>query len=179
MLNKTTKTVKKRKIILGVTGSVAAYKSADLVRGLIEKGFEVSVIMTRTAENFITPLTLSSLAGRKVYTTSVDMDGEDWKMPHIELAQQTDVVLIAPATANIIAKMAYGFADDLLTSVVLATKAKILIAPAMNTQMYQNSIVQENCRRLKKEGFKIINPIKGQLACGTSGDGHLAEEKDI
>ena len=170
---------KQKRIILGVTGSIAAYKSADLIRHLIEKGFRVSAVMTKEAERFITPLTLSSLSGEKVYRGMFDKRDDPAWMPHITLAQEADVVLIAPATANVIAKLACGMADNLLTCITLATKAPILIAPAMNTQMYRNAIVQENCRKLKKHGVTFIDPIKGKLACGTTGDGHLADEKDI
>ncbi|MCA9398292.1 MAG: hypothetical protein KC618_00990 [Candidatus Omnitrophica bacterium] len=169
---------KQKKILLGVTGSIAAYKSADLIRRLSENGLKVSVIMTKDAEHFITPLTLSSLAGEEVYRAHID-ERESWRMPHIKLAQEADLVLIAPATANIIGKLASGIADDLLTCTVLATKAKVLIAPAMNTEMYHHKVVQENCSKLKKFGIKFIEPVKGKLACGTTGDGHIADEKTI
>lgn len=170
---------KQKRIILGVTGSIAAYKSADLIRQLGEKGFRVSVVMTKEAERFITPLTLSSLSGEKVYSGMFDKDGDPLSMPHITLAQEADVFLIAPATANIIGKLAHGIADNLITCIALATKAPILIAPAMNTQMYRNSIVQSNCRSLLKHGMELIDPVKGKLACGTTGDGHIADEAAI
>ena len=170
---------KQKRIILGVTGSIAAYKSADLIRHLIEKGFRVSVVMTKEAEHFITPLTLSSLANEKVYRGMFDEQGDPLAMPHITLAQEADVVLIAPATANIIGKLAHGIADNLLTCIALATKAPILVAPAMNTEMYHNAIVQENCRTLKKHGVHFIDPIKGKLACGITGDGHIADDDAI
>jgi phosphopantothenoylcysteine decarboxylase/phosphopantothenate--cysteine ligase len=170
---------KQKRIILCVTGSIAAYRSADLIRLLIEKGLRVSVVMTKEAEHFITPLTLSSLSGEKVYRDMFDQTDDPLAMPHITLAQEADIVLISPATANIIGKLAYGIADNLITCIALATKASILIAPAMNTQMYRNEIVQENCRKLKRRGMKFVDPIKGKLACGTTGDGHIAEEKDI
>ena len=169
---------KQKTILLGVTGSIAAYKSADLIRELIENKFKVSVIMTREAEAFITPLTLSSLAGEEVYR-SMFADNVSWKMPHIRLAKEADLILIAPATANIIAKMACGMADDLLTCVVLATQAPILIAPAMNVEMYHNTRVQNNCAQLKKQGIQFIEPACGKLACGDEGEGHLAAEDDI
>lgn len=169
---------KKQRIILGVTGSIAAYRSADIVRGLIEKGLRVSVVMTKAAEHFITPLTLSSLSGEKVYTSMFDgsMDGT---MAHINLASEADLLLIAPATADIIGKLTNGLADDLLTCIALGTKAPILLAPAMNTEMYQNKIVQDNCERLKKYGMKFIDPVKGKLACGVVGEGHIADQKTI
>jgi len=167
-----------KRIILGVTGSIAAYKSADLIRTLVDKGFKVSVVMTKGAENFITPLTLSSLAGEKAYCGMFD-DTDPESMPHITLAKEADIVLIAPATANIIGKLAHGIADNLITCIALVTKAPILIAPAMNTQMYENAIVQENCRKLKACGMTFIDPVEGKLACGTTGDGHIADEASI
>ena len=170
---------KAKHIILGVTGSIAAYKSADILRQLQEKGFKVSVVMTKEAELFITPLTLASLAGEKVYQAKIEDDGSSWQMNHIRLAQEADALLIAPATANMIAKLACGLADDLLTCIALGTSAKILLAPAMNTEMYKNKIVQENCAKLKKLGVQFIDPVKGKLACGVTGEGHIAEVKDI
>ena len=170
---------KKKRIVLGITGSIAAYKSADLIRRLTEKGFRVSVVMTKSAGHFITPLTLSALSGEKVYQGMFEEDDEAFSMPHIALAQEADAVLIAPATANIIGKIAHGIADDLLTCITLATKAPVMIAPAMNTDMYNNIAVRENCGILKKRGLKIIDPVKGKLACGTTGDGHIADEATI
>ena len=171
--------VKQKRVILGVTGSIAAYKSAEIIRGLIEKGLKVSVIMTKEAEHFITPLTLASLSGEKVYRKMFSKKDDSEGISHIALAQEADVFLIAPATANIIGKLANGIADDLLTCIALATKAPILIAPAMNTNMYQNKIVQENCRKLKKYGMQFIDPVRGKLACGTTGKGHIADEATI
>lgn len=171
--------VKHKRIILGVTGSIAAYKSAELIRRFIEKGFRVSVVMTKCAEHFITPLTLSSLSGEKVYGGLFDKHGDSSDMPHITLAKEADAVLIAPATANIIGKLAHGIADDLITCIALATKAPIAVAPAMNTEMYHNKIVQANCRVLKDSGFIFIDPVKGKLACGTTGEGHIADEDSI
>ncbi|MCK5014621.1 MAG: bifunctional phosphopantothenoylcysteine decarboxylase/phosphopantothenate--cysteine ligase CoaBC [Candidatus Omnitrophica bacterium] len=171
--------VKQKRVLLGVTGSIAAYKSAEIIRRLVEKGLKVSVIMTKEAGHFITPLTLASLSGEKVYQGMFDKKKDPEEMPHITLARDADVFIIAPATANIIGKLANGIADDLLTCIALATKAPILIAPAMNTQMYQNKIVQENCRKLKKYGVQFIDPIRGNLACGTTGKGHIADETII
>jgi len=170
---------KQKRVVLGVTGSIAAYKSADLIRQLVERGFRVSVVMTKEAERFITPLTLSSLSGERVFRGMFDKNEDPLAMPHITLAQEIDVFLIAPATANIIGKLAHGIADNLITCIALATKAPILVAPAMNTQMYRNTIVQNNCRTLIKYGITIIDPIKGKLACGTMGDGHIADEASI
>lgn len=171
--------MKGKHLVLGVTGSIAAYKAADLIRQFQDKGFDVSVVMTKEAEAFITPLTLSSLSGKDVFRGKLEDEKNSWQMPHIHLAQEADILLIAPATANIIAKLSCGIADDLLTCVVLATKAKIFIASAMNTEMYKNKIVQENCAKLKRLGIEFIDPVEGKLACGTVGDGHLADAEDI
>ncbi len=167
-----------KRVILGVTGSIAAYKSADIIRRLCEKGLKISVIMTKEAEHFITPLTLSSLSNEKVYTDMFDQQ-KDSDISHISLAEDADIILIAPATANVISKIACGIADDLLTCVAMATKAPILIAPAMNTGMFNNKILQENFTKLKEHGIKFIEPIKGKLACGKIGKGHLAEVDKI
>ena len=169
---------KSRKIILGVTGSIAAYKAGDIIRRLQDQGLEVKVVMTKEAERFITPLTLETLCGGKVYRSLFD-DAEAWRMDHIQVAQEADMILIAPATANIIGKLANGIADDLLTCMAIATKAKIVIAPAMNIEMYRNKIVQENIAKLKRHGVSFIEPVEGKLACGTVGIGHLAEVEDI
>jgi phosphopantothenoylcysteine decarboxylase/phosphopantothenate--cysteine ligase len=166
-------------LVLGVTGSIAAYKSADLLRRLMENGYRVSVVMTKEAEYFITPLTMEALSGKKVWTGSFESWVKDGHMSHIDLAQNALAVLIAPATANIIAKLAAGIADDVLTCTVLATTAPILIAPAMNDIMYHNPIVQKNCKKLKDHGFVFIDPVKGQLACGVEGDGHFESPENI
>ena len=168
---------KNKKILLGVTGSIAAYKSADIIRRLCERGHKVSVIMTLEAQRFITPLTLGTLCGEKVH---VDMfDDSSWQMNHIALAKAADVFLIAPATANIISKIATGIADDLICSTALVTSASMVIAPAMNEQMYKNKILQGNIKKLKELGFIFIDPVEGNLACGVHGEGHLAEVDDI
>jgi phosphopantothenoylcysteine synthetase/decarboxylase len=172
--------LKNKKIILGVTGSIAAYRSADIARALLEKGLKVSVVMTKEAEHFITPLTLSALIGEDVYGEMFGKESrEAWKMPHIQLAEEAGLLLIAPATANIIAKLAHGFADDLLSCIAVCTKAPILIAPAMNTQMYRNRFVQNNCDILRKAGVGFIAPQEGKLACGVTGEGHIADEQTI
>jgi phosphopantothenoylcysteine decarboxylase/phosphopantothenate--cysteine ligase len=133
--------------------------------------------MTRDAQRFVTPLTFAALTGKDVYT---DMfEGNAWRMAHIELAKSADVFLIAPATANVIGKLANGLADDLLTTLAITTKASLLIAPAMNDDMFANSMVQENCAKLRKHGAKFIEPAKGKLACGVVGVGHLADVEDI
>ncbi|MCA9393527.1 MAG: phosphopantothenoylcysteine decarboxylase [Candidatus Omnitrophica bacterium] len=166
-----------KRIILGVTGSIAAYRSADIVRGFLEKGLRVSVVMTRAAEQFITPLTMSSLSGEQCYTSM--FDAGDGSMPHIELARSADALLIAPATADVIGKLANGLADDLLTCIALCTKAPVFIAPAMNTEMYRHPIVQQNCEKLRSLNVTFIDSVEGGLACGTYGYGHIAEKETI
>jgi len=169
---------KRKNIIVGVTGSIAAYKACDIVNGLRKDGFDVTVIMTAEAAQFITPLTLQSLSANRVYS---DMFARpvDWDPVHISLAVKADLVLIAPCSANIIGKIATGICDDLLTCTVMSSKARVLIAPAMNKNMYENRAVQENLTTLKKRNFNFIGPIKGHLVCGTEGIGHLAEVADI
>ena len=170
---------KSKKAVLGVTASIAAYKSADIIRRLQDKGFRVSVVMTPEAEKFITALTLASLSGEKVHREMFDDNDQSWQMSHITLAHEADILLIAPATANVIGKIANGIADDLLTCIAMATKAPILIAPAMNDDMFNNQIVQNNISKLKKIGVHFADPIKGKLACGTTGEGHLADVEEI
>ena len=167
---------KLKQVVLGVCGSIAAYKAGDIIRRLRDNYCEVTVIMTKEAEQFITPLTLSSLSGKNVYS---DMFKDSWHTGHIERARLADIILIAPATANVIGKLANGLADDLLTTFVMARRAPVFIAPAMNDRMYANEIVRDNCAKLKKHGFKFIEPVKGKLACGTVGVGHLAEVDQI
>lgn len=168
---------KYKKIALGVCGSIAAYKAGDIIRRLQDAGCSVKVVMTKEAEQFITPLTLAALSGQAVLKGMFDEDA--WGMAHLQLVKESDTLLIAPATANIIGKLANGIADDLLTTLALAYKQDIWIAPAMNDDMYANAIVSENCVKLKKHGYKFIAPIKGKLACGVTGVGHLAEVEDI
>jgi len=170
--------MKKKNILLGVTGSIASYKSCDLIRLLQSSGFVVDVIMTKEAKEFISPLTLQTLAGRKVYSEMFEV-GVDFDVEHIELAKKPSVVVIAPATANVIGKLASGIYDDLLTCVVAATRAKVVIAPAMNENMYKNPIVQDNIRKLKSKGIKFIGPRTGQLACGDVGTGCLEDIEKI
>ncbi len=153
---------------------MAIYKSCDLIRRLIEENFSVTVVMTEAAEEFIKPLLFQSLSGNKVYRGMFDAP-ESWNIEHISLADTADLVLIAPATANIIGKIAAGICDDLLTCVVAATKSKVAICPAMNENMYNNIIVQGNINKLKKAGYYFIGPKKGKLACGKTGLGCLAE----
>ena len=168
-----------RNILLGVTASIAIYKSCELVRKLKESGFIVTVAMTREAEELIKPIVFQSLSGRRVYRAGIFDEPDTWEIEHISLAQSADLILIAPATANFIAKVASGICDDLLTCVICASKAKVLVAPAMNENMYQNKITQSNIAKLKSCGYKFIAPQKGLLACGKVGVGCLAPLEDI
>jgi phosphopantothenoylcysteine decarboxylase/phosphopantothenate--cysteine ligase len=161
-------------VILGVTGSIAAYKSALIASGLKRAGVCVHCVMTRAAQHFITPLTLRTITGEVVHTDLFEA-GEVQTPKHIDLARDADLVLIAPATANIISKLNCGIADDLLSTIVLATRAPVLIAPAMNEGMYSNMVLQENILGLKKRGFSFIGPVEGELACGATGKGRLAD----
>jgi len=167
-------TEKAKNIVLGITGSIAAYKACDLITALSKKSYNVICITTPEAEEFITPLTLETLSGNKAYR---DMFGLPKKreVTHISLAQKADLIVLCPATANIIAKLAAGICDDLLTSTVISSEAPVMIAPAMNDKMYKNTITQRNLRELKKAGHVFIGPIRGHLACGYEGPGHLAD----
>lgn len=168
----------KKKIILGVTGSIAAFKAAELVSCFVKKSLEVHVIMTKEAEHFITPLTLQMLSSQKVYRDMFEVP-EAWNVEHVSLADAADLVLIAPATACVIGKLANGICDDLLTCTVTATKAPVLIAPAMNDNMYSQKIVQDNITRLKKIGYKFIGPCSGRLACGKEGLGRMSDVDEV
>lgn len=172
------KSPKTKEVILGVTGSIASYLSCEIINQLRKKGHNVTVLMTREATEFITPLTLQTLSGNEVIK-DLFAPPSQWNPLHTSLADKADLVLIAPATANIIGKLANGICDCLLSCVVLATKAKTLIAPAMNERMYEQKVVQENIQRLKSFGYKFIGPIKGHLVCGYEGMGHLARVEDI
>lgn len=166
------------RIVLGVTGGIACYKAVELVRLLVNAGFEVHVIMTRGALEFVTPLTFQTLSGNPVATQTFDLTQES-QIGHIHLADSADLFVIAPATANVIGKIAGGIADDLLTTVLMATKAPVLIAPAMNIHMYENPILQENLRKLGRVGYHILEPAEGYLACGYEGQGRLPEPEKI
>ncbi len=163
---------------IGITGGIASYKIADLVSSLKKEGFEVIVMMTSAATKFITPLTLETLSGREVIT---DMWGDynEFKLPHIDIAKELDLLVIAPATANFIAKMAHGIADDFLSTLFVANIAPVLIAPSMNTKMYENKIVKNNLSILKDYGFNIMKPGTGHLACNDIGKGRLPEIENI
>jgi phosphopantothenoylcysteine decarboxylase / phosphopantothenate---cysteine ligase len=167
-----------RHIVLGVTGAIAAYKACELTRLFIRGGYVVHVIMTEHAQAFIAPLTFSTLSGNPVATGMFD-GGAPETVKHIDLADEADLVVVAPATANIIAKVAAGIADDLLSTVILATKAPVLFAPSMNVNMYENRITQDNIKRLTDLGFQFVEPDIGWLACGWEGKGRLAEPARI
>jgi phosphopantothenoylcysteine decarboxylase/phosphopantothenate--cysteine ligase len=170
--------LKNKTVILGITGGIAAYKAADIASKLTQAGAKVETVMTESATRFITALTLRNITGRLVGTDMYEMVSE-YNEEHIALAEAADVVLIAPATANTIAKLAAGIADNMLGCVVLATEAPVIIAPAMNDVMYKNSITQENLAKLKARGFTIIEPEYGRLASGKMGQGRLPETAKI
>lgn len=165
-------------VVLGVTGSIAAYKSAELVRLLKKQGARVQVIMTRSACEFVKPLTFQTLSQNPVIT-DMFREPSHWEVEHVALADSTDVVLVAPATANIIAKIAAGIADDMLTATILATRARVVIVPAMNVHMYEHPITQRNIKCLKELGNEVMEPAEGLLACGYTGRGRFPEPVDI
>ncbi|MEE9145521.1 MAG: bifunctional phosphopantothenoylcysteine decarboxylase/phosphopantothenate--cysteine ligase CoaBC [Candidatus Binatia bacterium] len=165
-------------IVLGVSGGIACYKSVELVRLLVREGFTVRVIMTRGAMEFVTPLTFQTLSGHSVATEIFNLTQES-EIGHINLADQADVFVIAPATANIIGKVAAGIADDLLSTIVMATRAPVLIVPSMNIHMYENPILQANIRKLEGLSYRFMEPAEGYLACGYEGKGRLPEPDQI
>ena len=167
-----------KKVVLGVTGGIAAYKAVEIASRLRKKGAEVHVIMTQEATHFVAPLTFREITGQPV-TTDMWTEPSHWHVAHIALAQLAEIFLIAPATANIIAKAAAGIADDMLTTTLLAVKAPIFFAPAMNSAMYENPVTQENIAKLLRLGWHKIEPAAGYLACGTAGVGRLPEPVDI
>lgn len=170
--------LKGKTIILGVTGSIAAYKTAGLASMLVKKGFNVHVIMTENATNFINPITFESLTGNKCLVDTFDRNFQ-YQVEHVSIAKLADVVMIAPASANVIAKLAHGLADDMLSTTVLACRCKKLIAPAMNTNMYENPIVQDNIRICQSYGMEVITPAVGYLACGDVGAGKMPEPETL
>lgn len=172
------------RITLGVTGGIAAYKSAELVRRLQDEGHAVQVVMTRAAREFVTPLTFAALSGQRVITDlfSSQSGGEgslDSAIDHIAVAQRTDLLLVAPATADVLAKFARGIADDFLTTLYLASTAPVVVAPAMNVNMWQHKATEENVATLRARGVRIVEPSEGYLACGMTGSGRLAEQEEI
>ena len=170
--------LKGKKIVLGVTGGIAVYKAVDLVSRLRKQGCQVRVVMTEHAQQFVTPLTFKEISGNQV-AVSMWSSNQEFNVEHIALANWADAFVVAPATANIIAKMAYGLADDLLSTTLLAAQAPIVVCPAMNTGMYENAATQENIAKLQGRGVTVMPPAVGKLACGTSGAGRLPEPQEI
>ena len=170
--------LKDKTVVIGVSGGIAVYKTLDVVSRLRKLGVNVNVIMTKSATEFVTPLSFQSLSQNYVVCDMFE-DPKTWDVEHISLAKRADVFLIAPATANVIGKIANGIADDMLTTTVMATKAKVLIAPAMNTNMYENPILQRNINTLKELGYNFVEPENGRLACGDTGKGKLASPETI
>ena len=170
--------LKGKHILLGVTGGIASYKIANLASLLVKSGADVHVIMTENATNFINPITFETLTGHKCVVDTFDRNFE-FKVEHVALAQLADVIMVAPATANVIAKLSHGLADDMLTTTILASRAPKIIAPAMNTGMYENPVTQDNIRLLQHYGMEVITPACGHLACGDSGAGKMPEPETL
>lgn len=167
--------LKGKTVVLGVTGSIAAYKMANVASALVKEGADVHVVMTKNATNFINPITFETLTNNKCLVDTFDRNFQ-FHVAHVSLSQKADVMLIAPASANIIGKLANGIADDMLSTMALAASCKIIVSPAMNTHMYKNQIVQDNLKKLKHYGFEIIEPAVGRLACASVGEGKLPAE---
>lgn len=167
-----------RRVVVGLTGGIACYKACEVVRLLVQAGAQVRVVMTAGAQRFVTPLTLQTLSGHPVATDTFDL-GQESEIGHIRLADEADVVLVAPATANALAKAAQGIADDLLGTVLLATRAPVVVAPAMNVNMWEHPATRENMDRLRARGVHVVGPASGMLACGWEGAGRLAEPADV
>lgn len=168
-----------KQVVIGVTGSIACYKTCDVVSALRkESGISVHVVMTKEATRFVSPLTFQTLSGNKVYSDVFDAP-EEWDLLHTSLSAQADLVLVCPATLNVIGKLANGICDDLLTCILFATKAPVVLAPAMNTAMYEHPVTRENIAKLKKLGVEFIGPVQGELACRQIGMGHIAEPAEI
>jgi len=168
------KTLSQKTVVLCVTGGIAAYKACDLTSKLRHEGAQVRVLMTKSATEFVSPITFETLSSNRVVVDTFDRDFA-WEVEHISLAKAADVFVIAPATANVIAKAAHGIADDMVTTTLLATKAPVVVAPAMNTGMYDNPVTRENLGTLRQRGFTIVEPASGRLACGDTGRGKLAD----
>jgi phosphopantothenoylcysteine synthetase/decarboxylase len=177
-MEQATQTENRKCVVLGVTGSIAAYKSAELTSLLYKQGHEVFVVMTRDATEFITPLTLQTLSKNPVMTSFYD-EKENWRPGHIQLADRANLLLIAPATAHIIAELANGLAGHPLAAIALATRAQILVAPAMNGKMWEHPATQDNVLKLRERGVEFIGPEEGMLACGYEGAGRLWKVDDI
>ena len=170
--------MRKREVVVGVGGSIAAYKACDVVSRLVKENCNVNVVMTREAEQFVTPLTFQTVSNNPV-VTDLFKSPEEWSPLHISLARRAELVLIVPATANLISKLACGICDDALTCLVVSTGARVVICPAMNESMYKNKIIQGNISRLKSLGYIFVGPVKGRLACGETGLGHIADVETI
>lgn len=167
-----------KSIVIGVTGGIACYKAAEIVSALVKKGHHVDVIMTENAQKFITPLTFQTLSQNKVIT-GMFAPADNWDVKHISLAKKADVFIVVPATANVMGKIACGIADDMLTTTVMAAKCRRIIAPAMNTAMWENPIVQENVKKLRAFGYEVLDTAAGRLACGDTGSGKLLPWEEI
>lgn len=178
MATKQSGSFKGREIVVGVTGSIAAYKAAEVVSQLVQRGAGVTVVMTRSATQFIGPLTFQTLTRRRVMIDQFDLESVV-DPTHISLTDEADLVVIAPATANLLGKAAHGIADDMLTSLLLAVSCPVLVAPAMNDRMWAHPAVKENIEILKKRGYKFVEPDSGFLACGTYAKGRLANPAQI
>ena len=170
--------LKGKTVVLGVTGSIAAYKIANLASALVKLHADVNVIMTKNATNFITPITFETLTGNKCLIDTFDRNFQ-FNVEHVELAKRADIFMVAPASANVIGKIAHGIADDMLTTTIMASKCPKLISPAMNTNMFENPILQDNLKILEKYGYEIINPASGYLACGDTGAGKMPEPETL
>lgn len=170
--------LKNKNIVIGITGGIACYKACEVISYLVREGANVDVIMTKNAQEFITPLTIETLSKNKVVTDMFEKK-EHIEVEHISLARKADLVLVVPATANIIGKVANGIADDMLSTTIMATTSKVVFAPAMNNEMYNNRIVQDNIKKLKSYGYEFINPVEGNLACGYKAIGKLAKKETI
>ena len=167
-----------RKVLLGVTGSIAAYKAVELVRLFVRNGDDVTVVMTPAACEFVKPLTFQTLSRNPVFVDQFAPPAS-WKPEHVSLAESADLVLVEPATANTLAKMRYGLADNLLTATLLATRAPVVVAPAMNTGMWESPVTQENVAALRQRGVTVVEPVDGELACGASGKGRMMDPAAI
>ncbi|MBM4163454.1 MAG: phosphopantothenoylcysteine decarboxylase [Lentisphaerae bacterium] len=172
------KQTKPVEVVLGVTGSIAVYKAAELARLMIKAGWSVHVVMTEAATRFVTPLTFRTLSRNPVGVSALD-DPEEWMPGHVSLAERAGIMVVAPCTANVLAKLAHGLADDLLTATALATRAPLLIAPAMNTGMWDHPATQANLATVRARGAGIIEAAAGELACGANGPGRMAEPEAI
>ena len=170
--------LKDKNIVIGMTGGIACYKVCELITHLAREGANVEVVMTKNATEFITPLTIETLSKHKVITDMFEKKSHV-EVEHISIARKADLIVVVPATANIIGKVANGIADDMLSTTIMATPAKVVFAPAMNNEMYNNAIVQDNIAKLKGYGYYFINPIEGNLACGYKAVGKLASKNTI